>query len=412
MYIKSHFSFKKLIIFHFLLFVFHFINSQTLESYIEIAKQNNSDIKVKNLDYELSKEKTNEIGHYKNTDLSLGAFALTPETRVGSQLLKVGLSQELPWFGEFKAKKKLQDNLAEVKKYDIVLTEKELTYQVKRAYYELYQKKAIITILKDNKRILNTYEKMSLAALSNNKSKMSDVLKIRIQKNELHSKIFRNSNEIIALSKNFNRLLQRTVSTSLYIPDSLNVLDILVSKKTVKDHSILQKLKAKNDIYKANTKVVELDEKPKLTVGIDYILVDKYDNLTISENGKDIVMPKISLSIPIFNGEKFNSQKKQIKIHEQRIVYEIESQKNNLEMELENAILMIDNSIIEVVSAQKNKAESQRAINVDFKAYETGILDYDKILGMQLQKIKYQLMEIEATKNAFIAHSMTEYLTK
>lgn len=63
-----------------------------------------------------------------------------------------------------------------------------------------------------------------------------------------------------------------------------------------------------------------------------------------------------------------------------------------------------------VVAAQKNKVETQLAINVDLKAYETGILDYDKILRLQLQKIKFQLMEIEAVKTAFVSKSKSEYL--
>jgi hypothetical protein len=79
-------------------------------------------------------------------------------------------------------------------------------------------------------------------------------------------------------------------------------------------------------------------------------------------------------------------------------------------MALESAKLNLNNSILDVVAAQKNKTEIQQAINVDLKAYETGILDYDKILRLQIQKIKYQIMEIEATKNAFIAKSKIEYL--
>ena len=71
----------------------------------------------------------------------------------------------------------------------------------------------------------------------------------------------------------------------------------------------------------------------------------------------------------------------------------------------------MDNAILNVVAAQKNKKEIQRAINVDLKAYETGILNYDKILRLQLQKIKYQIMEVEAIKIAFISKSRIEYLT-
>jgi len=386
--------------------------SQSLEDYLKIARENNSDIKTKNIEFELEIEKIYMVSNYENTELSLGVFALTPETRVGAQLFKVGVSQQLPWFGEFETKRKLQTAKASIKKYDAILSERSLTFKVKEAFYELYQKKAITSILTENKQILNTYENMSLAALSNNRAKMSDVLKIRVKKNELQSKIEINNNEINALSKNFNSLLQRGSDEILSIPDSLNTTHILVSGNTIENHPILEKINAKNRIYQSKLEVIDIDKKPKLSVGLDYVLVDKRNDLNISENGKDIVMPKISLSIPIFNGKKFTSRKKQTFLEEKIVKSQIENQKYRLKIELESAKLILDNSIISSNTARKNKTEMQRAINVDLKAFETGILDYDKILQLQLQKIKYQLQEIEAIKKAFIAKSKVEYLVE
>jgi outer membrane protein TolC len=385
-------------------------SAQTLEDYLKIAIENNSEIKVKTSEFKLAKEQINEVGNLENTDLLLGVFASTPETRVGSQLFKVGVSQKLPWFGEFKAQKKLQYSKAEIKKYDAILSERDLRYKVKIAYYELYEKEAITYILKDNKEILKIYENMALSALENNKATMSDVLRIRVQKNILHSKIFRNINSIKALSTNFNRLLQRDKNTALQILDSLNVLDILRTNKGVDMHPILEKENAKNAIYQSKLEVINKEQVPKLSIGLDYIMVDERSGFNISDNGKDIVMPKVSLSIPLFNKKKFSSQKNQISIQEEIVKNSIENQKNLLEIALQDATLQLDNSIIEVVAAQKNKGEIQQAINVDLKAYETGILNYDKILSLQLQKIQFQLMEIEAIKKAYKAKSIMDYL--
>jgi outer membrane protein TolC len=384
--------------------------SQSIEEYLEIAKQNNSNLKVKSADYELAKEKVNEIGTFENTNLSLGVFALTPETRVGSQLFKIGASQKLPWFGELKAKKNVANAFSEIKQFDITLSERDLEFNVKKSYYNIYSQIAITDILKDNKLILKTYETMALAALSNNRATMSDVLRIRVQKNELHSKMFQNINAVEVLSRNFNRLLQQDENKVINVVDSLNVLDILIKKSSIESHPSIDKIKEKTAVYKAEETVIGLDKKPKLSVGLDYVLVDRRNAVNISQNGKDILIPKISVAIPIFN-KKHSSQYKQLKIKQAQLIDEIEHQKNNLEMALENAVLEFDNAVLSVVAAQKNKTEIQRAINVDLKAYETGILDYDKILRLQLQKIRFQLMEIDATKKAFIAKSKVEYLT-
>ncbi|MGV6827929.1 MAG: TolC family protein [Flavobacteriales bacterium] len=403
---KSYTLLIKLLLFSF------FVNGQTLDDYIQIAKVNNPTIKVKVAAYNLENEKVNEIGKLQNTNMSLGVFALTPETRVGAQQFKVGLSQKLPWFGEFIAEKNLQKSKAKVFNYDAILSERDLIYQVKKAYYDLYQKQAMTKILDENKLILEVYEKMALAALENNKASMSDVLRIRVEKNELNSTIFQNINDIDMLSNNFNRLLQRETNQSLNITDSLNVFNILIENQTIESHPILEKLNAKNEIYKSKLKVINKKQAPEISLGLDYFSVAKRANFNDVDNGKDILMPSLSLSVPLFNFKKFDSQKKQVAIEEEMLKNSIENQKKELEIALQNAALLLNNSIIDVVAAQKNKTEIQQAINVDLKAYETGILDYDKILRLQVQKITYQLKEIKATKNAFVAKAKIDYLTQ
>jgi outer membrane protein TolC len=384
--------------------------SQTLENYIDIALKNSSKIKVKTETVNLLTKKINEIASYENTNFNTGIYALTPETRVGPQLFKVGISQKLPWFGELDAKRNVVLKQAEIKRYDIKLSEKDIVFQVKKAYYKYYQQKATTNILKENKRILKIYENMALYALENNRATMSDVLRIRVQKNELHSKMFQNLNSLKILSENFNRLLERNIKTPINIPDSLNVLDILMFNKSVTNHPLLQQIQEKEKIYQAKKKVIKLSEKPKISVGFDYFLVGKRTNTNQIQNGKDILMPKIGLSIPVFNKKKYQSQYQQIEIKQEILKNEILAKQNELEIALFQAKLELDNAILSVVAAQKNKTEIQRAINVDIKAYETGVLDYDKILRLQLQKIRFELMEIEATKNAFIAKAKIDYL--
>jgi len=120
-------------------------------------------------------------------------------------------------------------------------------------------------------------------------------------------------------------------------------------------------------------------------------------------------MPKVALSIPIFT-KKHTSKTSQIKIKQEVLLSKKESQKKQLEIALEKSVLELDNAILNVVAAQKNTVETQLAIDVDLKAYETGILNYDKILNLQLQKIKFQLMEIEGVRNAFVSKSKIDYL--
>lgn len=130
-----------------LIFSLH-LSAQTLEDYIDIGRKNNSEIKIKTAKFHLSTEQINEVATYKNTNISMGIFVLTPETRVGSQLFKLGASQEIPWFGEFDIKKTVAKTQADLKQYDVALSEKNLDFNIKKSYYEIYKQQAITEILK------------------------------------------------------------------------------------------------------------------------------------------------------------------------------------------------------------------------------------------------------------------------
>ena len=71
--------------------------------------------------------------------------------------------------------------------------------------------------------------------------------------------------------------------------------------------------------------------------GLDYIAVSERPNMNFSDNGKDIVMPMVSLSIPIFNN-KYKSQTKQNKLQQQEIEFQKLERFNTLETLLDKAI--------------------------------------------------------------------------
>jgi outer membrane protein TolC len=401
---------RLILILNFLLLIFNSIIAQSLDDYIQLGITNNSSLKAIDYDIALAKEVINEVGNYQNTNFYIAGFPSSTETRVGSQVFGAGISQKIPWFGQFKTAKNLAKTKAENHYFDKMLREKKVRYQISVIYFSLYEQQAKQEVLKDNKTILKTYENMAIAALSNNKATMSDVLKIRIQKNELHSRTFQTINTFEALSNNFNRLLEQNSNTVLNIPNKLDISELLIQQKGIAEHPILAQLKQQEKILEAENNFILKDKKPKLSLGLDYVIIDKYTSNPV-DNGKDIAIAKLGISIPLFN-KKYQSQLKQNTLKAKQLSYKEKAEKIALNNALEDAKLNFENALVQVLAAQKNQEEVQRALNVDLKAYETGILNYDKILKLQLQKIRYELMEIAATKNAFIAKAKIDYLIK
>ncbi len=385
-------------------------SQQNLSDYITLALKNNPSILVEQKKYEIEKEKITEVGTWNDTGFSFGYYPLTPETRVGQQITKVGISQEFPWFGTYEKQKDLQREKANLKQYDIALQKKEIVYKVENLYYEIYKRQANIKILKNNKLVLKIYENMALSALENNKASMSDVLKIRAEKNALHAKIYTQVHEIELLSKNFNRLLNRDAQTPLMIPDSLNATDILQRKYIVDNHPVIQKLEMYQEVLNKQQKLVRSQSKPKFKIGLDYVPVIARTDANPINNGKDIFMISAGLKIPIFN-KKYKSQLRNIKLRQEAIKSEEEYRKLEFQSEYEKTETNFDNAMVNLMTTQKNIDDIQTAINVDLKAYETGKLNYDKILRLQLKKIKFELLAVQKTKEAFMARAKMKFLS-
>ena len=399
---------KQLIIFIILFSVNNFYG-QSLDDYIQLAIKNNSSIKAKQYNEQLAEEKVQSVNTFANTQFKMGVYALQPETRVGNQSFKIGVAQQFPWFGTNKAKKEWQISKVKLANNNTRLSQKKIVYQVKQSYYDIYAQKAIRKILEENKKILTTYENIARGALQNNKSTMTDILMIQLKKNELDSKIQQIDNVILTLNYNFNLLLEQDINTQISVPESIE-LSKNITIKSVDEHPSLQNNKEMLNVLEKERFFIKKSSKPKFSIGIDYISVLERPNFIDNNNGKDIIMPQISLSIPVFNSF-FKSKLKQIDIQKAAVNSINIIQKNTLQSALNNAKKQYRNALIEINFHRKNTSTTDTAIRLTLKSYENNKIDFEKVLTLQLEKIKYQINIIKATKKALIAKAKIAYLT-
>ena len=149
---------------------------------------------------------------------------------------------------------------------------------------------------------------------------------------------------------------------------------------------------------------------PNIGFGLDYIPVSERPDMSFSDNGKDIVMPMVSLSIPIFN-KRYKSISKQNELRQK----EIESQKierlNLLETTFAKAIAMRNQARINFNTQEKNLKQARDAEEILIKNYETGTIDFNDVLDIQELQLKFQMNSIEAVKSYYVQSAVINYLT-
>ena len=145
--------------------------------------------------------------------------------------------------------------------------------------------------------------------------------------------------------------------------------------------------------------------------GLDYINVDERPDMNFSDNGKDIVMPMVSLSIPIFNN-KYKSQTKQNEFQQQKVLAQKQERLNKLETLLDKAINDRISARISYVTQAKNLKQANDAEEILIKSYETGTIDFNDVLDIQELQLKFQLNQIESVKTYYVQTTLINYLTQ
>lgn len=401
------------IIFIFSLFTFNFLGAQELQSLISESLVNSPKIKKFELQYRIASEKVNEVNTLPNTDFGVGYFVSEPETRTGAQRFKVSIKQRLPWFGSITARENYINSLAFTKYEDITIAKRKLIVSVSKSYYKLATNTAKKAILNNNIKLLKTYETLALKSVEVGKASVVDVLLLQIRTNEIQQLIRFLEQQYISEQTNFNKLLNRDKDTAI---NTLNALDIpsvdfeMNPEKLVFHPELLKYDKLYQSIEKSEL-LNQKENKPMIGFGLDYVNVSNRTDLNFSDNGKDILMPMLSISIPIFN-TTYKSKTKQNELQQQEFLVQKQDRLNALEVLLDNAI---NNRVFARVSYEtqvKNLKQAKNAEEILVKNYETGMIDFKEILDIQELQLKFEMNTIESVNNYFIQTTIINYLAQ
>jgi len=388
------------------------VKAQSLSDYLSIAAQNNPELQAIQYRYESALEKVVEVGSLPNTTISVGYFVQPVETRVGAEKAKISATQKLPWFGTLGVKKEsaTYKAAAQLNMYDFA--KRNLFLNVKTAYFDLYELKEKEGIILENISILKTFESLALNELENNRSTMVDVLKIRMEKNEL-------SNQLNAVQENynakniaFNLLLNRDENSYVNIVEdviSLNSEDFKKEQIT-NNPKILQLDNLKSALEKSEL-AIKKEGLPIIGIGLDYGFVQNRDIPDLADNGQDIIMPMVSLSFPLFS-KKYSSKQKQLQLEQKAIETSKVSTFNLLNTVFESSQSKLENSKVSIATQVENIYEAERAKKVLLAAYETSKVDFEQLLEIQQLQLKFQLKKVISEKQYAIQKSTLEFLTK
>ena len=409
-YNKNHIKHKVVLLLCSLFFVIQG-NSQELETYIATALENNPEIQKFELQYAIATEKVNEVNTLPNTDFSASYFVIEPETRTGTQRFKVSAKQMFPWFGTITSRENYASALAEIDFEAIVIAKRKLIVSVSESYYKLYVNKTKQAVLIENIELLDTYETLALTSVEIGKASAVDVFRLQIRQNELEQLQQVLEYEFLAEQTAFNNLLNRDSAIEVPIVESL-LMPSEALEITIDNLALHPELLKYDRLFNSVTQSELLNQKEShlsFGFGIDYINIQPDSDITFSKNGQDILMPTVSLSIPIFN-KKYKSKTKQNKLQQQEIEFQKQDRLNTLETLLDKAIYDRKSARISYNTQVKNLKQAKDAESILVRSYETGTIDFNDVLDIQELQLKFQINQIESIKSYYLQTTIINYL--
>ena len=404
---------KRIVLIIICLLSFTFSNAQQLETFIEEALANSPEIQKFELQFKRASEKVNEANTIPNTEFGVGYFVSEPETRTGAQRFKVSAKQMLPWFGNITAKKNYVSSLANAKYEDIVIAKRKLMASVSQSYYNFYANKAKQEVLTENIKLLETYETLALTSVEVGKASVVDVLRLQMRQNEMEQLKQVLEQQYLAEQTAFNNLLNRENNVAVNVVDELIIPleDFEINTENLELHPELLKYDKLYQSVEQSELLNQKESSPLIGFGFDYINVEKRPDMNFSDNGKDVVMPMVSLSIPIFN-KKYKSQTRQNELHQQEVLAQKQERLNKLETLLDKAINDRISARISYATQTKNLKQAKDAEEILIKSYETGMIDFNDVLDIQELQLKFQLNQIESVKTYYVQTTIINYLTQ
>lgn len=364
---------------------------QSLEDYQRMAAESNPGLMSAYKDFEAAMERIPQVALADPT-LSFGYFLSPVETRVGPQRFKFSLSQMFPWFGTLQAREDAAARLAEATYQQFLDARNNIWYQVAQAWVPIYETSRWIALEEENLAIIRSFEDVATVNFQNGKGSMVDVLQAEIRRETSQANLEIYRDKLKAQVVAFNNLLNRDDTAKVAVPDTLIIEETTYAiwkDSLLVNNPSLTALELRQQAATASATVAQKEGLPRIGLGLDYVLVGKNENSTVPDNGKDVIMPMATLTIPIFR-KKYDAALREAELRQEGLSYTLENRRNELLTVYENTWFEIQKEKRQLQLFERNIEVTSQALNLLYTSYGNAGNDFEELLRTQQQLVQYR----------------------
>ena len=374
----------------------------SLAVYIAEAIRNNPALKSEYQAYQAQMANAQGAGVLSDPQLSVGLFPQAMHHVNGKQIATITIMQMFPWFGTLKAGREQMEYKAQEAYQKFREKSLSTAFSVEKQWYSILATQEKVKAVKQKRALLNDIKKVAIYLYKNytagRDTKMSDQLRLDAEEERLKEQTESLETQLTLQKQQFNITLHRQPNAALSLPDSIplrqmptfNWTEIERNNPKLAQYSAIQKA------FKSQEEQTRAKGMPMIGVGLQYMLNGKVDMpMMPNMNGKDMVMPMVSVTIPIYR-KKITSAIHSAQLMERSAAYNYQSQLDALQSTYLSIEQRADDIKRKLKLYESEVSLLNRTLELMQKEYATGATSLTDILQTTRESIDYDLLKAEA----------------
>lgn len=434
-------------------------SQDSLNYYLSIAEKSNPTVMQRYNEYQAALQKVPQVSSLPDPQLEMGFFLSPMELMAGNQIADIKLMQMFPWFGVIKNAKDEMGLMAKAKYEVFIDAKLQVYSDVQLSWFDLYKVRKNIRISENNLAFLQSMERIAIAklktgssgksvssasgqmsesvsgasiagsggmggmsgatssgsapkvnpnmgsgsmspAMNSSSSTLVEIYRIQSQMRELENSILLLRSEEQLVQSRFNSLLNRSLQLPVSGVDTLNAEPLDMIYLTITDSMFVQNpmltmLKYDQLSIDARKKMQQKMGLPMIGVGLNYSVISKSTMSTSPMNGDDMLMPMVSVSLPIYR-KKYKAMQSESSYLKTATENNYAATANALKVAYLDELQQYFDAQRRIKLYQQQRDLTQKSFDILLKSFAASTTGLTDILQVQQQLLDVELKQTEA----------------
>ena len=383
--------------------------TETLDSLIRAALENNRDLMAADNRYQSMKYEAEAAGVLPDPKISLSAMNLPRKslslTGMDMSGISVGVSQGIPWPSRLSSVSRIAKYKAEMESANSNSVRNSIVRQVRHNYYEYSYWVFAINLLNENIGLSENIIDFVETRYANGQSSIEEVISARVSKNEMENRrLHFESVKQSALYRIRQLVHDSTISDQALSPFlTFKLGDFPAERPDYSGSPALKGASSRYQVARAKHSLAKSEYWPELMIGADY-MIRKQDASRMSAGpvspGEDLLSFHLGFSIPLWFFAKQKKMTKATKFgiesaqaEQQLVDIQLKQSIKEAQVDLRTLRERINQFVDAIIPL------NEAAYEAAYVAYEVGQIDFKSLLADQINLYNSKLDHIALVKN-------------